>query len=267
MELLEKKVAAVFAANGAIAREVSIALAQNGATVYLSGRNREAVEQLANEITQAGGSAKAYQANATKEEEIDAFLTKVVEEAGQLDIVFNGIGLRAQELQFGTPSTELPFEKFMQALEVSLGSQFLTSRIAAKHMMVTQTPGTIITLSASLSRIKTPFMAGITAACAGIEGLTRVLAAEFGRAGIKVVCLNATALLETRTIHETTQLNAQTIGIPESALAEQMKQGYLLGKSPSAKDIGKMVVFLATNTGALLNSHVVDADFGAYNVI
>ncbi len=267
MELLENKVATVFAANGAIAREVSIALAQNGATVFLSGRNREAVEQLANEINRSGGTAKAYQADATNEEEIDAFLMKVVEEAGRLDIAFNGIGLRAQELQFGTPSTELPFEKFMEAQRVHLGSQFLTARAAAKHMMAARSAGTIITLSASLSRIKMPFMVGITAACAGIEGLTRVLAAEFGRAGIKVVCLNSTALVETRTIQETQQLNAQAIGIPEQVLAEQLQQGYLLGKSPSTQDIGKMVVFLATDTGALLNSHVVDADFGVQSVI
>ncbi|WKN40967.1 SDR family NAD(P)-dependent oxidoreductase [Tunicatimonas pelagia] len=267
MELLENKVAAVFAANGAIAREVSFALAQNGATVHLSGRNLAAVKQLATEINQVGGTAIAHQVDATNESEIDAFLTKVVAETGQLDIAFNGIGLRAHELQLGTPSTELPFEKFKEALEVSLGSQFLTSRAAAKHMIAAKSAGTIITLSASLSRIKMPFMAGITAACAGIEGMTRVLAAEFGRAGIKVTCLNATALVDTRTIQETQQLNAKTIGISAQALGEQMKQGYLLGKSPSAKDIGKLAVFLATDTGALLNSHVIDADFGVHSVI
>ncbi|MEL6821043.1 MAG: SDR family oxidoreductase, partial [Calditrichota bacterium] len=158
-------------------------------------------------------------------------------------------------------------EDFMRPLEVHLGSQFLTSRHAAKAMMDSQSTGTIITLTASLSRIKTPFMTGITAACTAIEGMTRSLAAEFGRTGIRVICVNPTALIETRTIRETTEANAKTAGLPAEQFAEMMQQGYLLGKSPTTKDIGQLVAFLASDAGALLNSHVIDADFGTANVI
>lgn len=267
METLKNKVAAVFAANGAIASAVARSLANENAEVFLSGRNLHAVQSLAEEINAKGGKAHALQVDAMQEQEIEHFLGNIIQEKERLDVVFNGIGSRAGQLQYGTPSTQLPFEKFMEALEVSLGSQFLTSRVAAKHMIQTGTPGTIITLSASLSRIKVPFMAGITAACAGIEGLTRTLSSEFGQAGIKVICLNSTALVETRTIQETNSLNAKTVGISEEKFSEQLKQGYLLGKSPSPIDIGQFTAFLATEAGALLNSHVVDVDFGAYNVI
>ena len=267
MENLENKVAVVFAANGAIASDVARAFAREGARVYLSGRNLKAVEKLAHEIHENGGIAFAYKVDAMNENEIERFVDKVIQETGTLDVAFNGIGLRAKDLQYGQPSTVLPFEKFMEALRVHLGSQFLTSRIAAKHMMKCNSPGTIITLTASLSRIKVPFMAGITAACSGIEGLTRVLSSEFGRAGIKVICLNPTALVETRTIKETNALNAKTVGIPEEVFEEQLRHGYLLGKSPSSKDIGKFAAFLATEVGGLLNSHIVDADFGAQSVI
>jgi len=264
---LNNKVAVVFAANGAIASEVAKALAQHGAEVFLSGRNLDRLQLLADEINKNGGYAKAYTVDALDESQIDSFITEIVAEKYRLDVVFNGIGLRAAELDYGTPSTQLSFDKFMMALQTNLGSQFLTSRLAARHMMASGSRGTIITLTASLSRIKAPLMAGITAACAGIEGLTRSLAAEYGRSGIKVICLNPTALTDTRTIKETNELNAKAAGMQSEALLEQMKSNYLLGKSPETRDIGELAAFLASDTGALLNSHVIDADFGTFNVI
>ncbi|HHP7240429.1 MAG TPA: SDR family NAD(P)-dependent oxidoreductase [Cyclobacteriaceae bacterium] len=267
MYSLENKVAAIFAAYGAISSDVARSLSANGAEVYLSGRKLKSVQSLAGEINESGGKAYAYQVDATDESGIENFIKQITDQKGQLDIIFNGIGLRAGDLQYGTPSTHLPFEKFMEVLLVHLGSQFLTARTAARYMMHMQSRGTIITLSASLSRIKVPLMAGVTAACSGVEGLTRVLAAEFGQHGIKVICLNPTALAETRTIQETNALNAKTMDISPKKLKENMDNAYLMGKSPSTKDIGKFAAFLATDVGALLNSHIVDADFGTRNVI
>lgn len=264
---LQNKVAALFSANGAIAREVAIEMAKEGALVYLSGRNMDEVKSLSNEILANGDFAKSFQVDATNEQEIDEFLRNIVEEHGKLDIVFNGIGIRAKEGGYGQPSTILPFETFMKPIQVHLGSQFLTSRIAAKYMQETKTEGTILLLTASLSRIKAPFMAGITAACTGIEGLTRTLATEFGMSGIKVICLNPTAMPETRTIKETTAENAKTIGIPEETMAEQMRDGGLLQKVLTTKDTAKVAAFLASDSGGALNSHVVDVDFGTANVI
>jgi NAD(P)-dependent dehydrogenase (short-subunit alcohol dehydrogenase family) len=267
METLKNKVAAVFAANGEIAREVAKAFARNGAYVFLSGRNPEKIEELAKEIEHEGGHCEAHQVDVTDEKAIDKHLKHIVSKKAKLDVVFNGVGLRAADAGYGTPASELSFNQFMKPIELHVGSQFITSRLAAKYMMKTGIRGTIITLTASLSRIKTPFMAGITAACTAIEGMTRSLAAEYGRAGIKVICLNPTALVDTRTIKETNAANAKTAGIPEEQFAEMLQQGYLTGQSPTTKDIGQLAAFLATETGALLNSHVVDADFGSMNVI
>ncbi|TXD90166.1 SDR family oxidoreductase [Subsaximicrobium wynnwilliamsii] len=267
MMKLQNKVAAIFAANGAIAREVAIEMAKEGAIVYVSGRNLSEVESLSAEIIANGDFAKPFQVDATNENEIENFIKQIVEEEGKLDIVFNGIGIRAKDGGYGQPSTQIPFETFMKPIQVHLGSQFLTSRISAKHMQQTESKGTILLLTASLSRLKSPFMSGITAACAGIEGLTRTFATEFGMSGIKVICINPTAMPETRTIIETTIENAKTIGIPAEVMAEQMTNGGLLKKSLTTKDTGKVAAFLVSDAGAALNSHIVDVDFGTASVI
>ncbi|SEJ82348.1 NAD(P)-dependent dehydrogenase, short-chain alcohol dehydrogenase family [Cyclobacterium xiamenense] len=264
---LQNKVAAIFAANGAIAREVAIEMAKEGASVYLSGRDLDKVKSLSDEINTGGASAKAYQVDATNESEIENFIQQIIEEEGKLDIVFNGIGIRAEEGGYGKPSTVLSFKTFMKPLETILGSQFLTSRVGAKFMQETESKGTILMLTASLSRLKAPFMAGITAACTGIEGMTRVLASEFGMAGIKVICINPTAMPETRTIQETTQQNAKTMGIPPEVMAEQMPNSSLLKTTLTTNDTAKVATFLVSDAGAALNSHIVDVDFGTASVI
>lgn len=267
MDNLKNKVAVVFAASGAIAGAVAKSLAQHGAKVYASGRHLKEVEQLVKEIKAEGHRAEAAEVDAMDEDGIDAYLKKIVETEGKLDIVFNGIGLRPSTHGYGLPSVTLPFGHFMEPMRVHVGSQFLTSRIAAGYMMNTKTAGTIIMLTASLSRLKIPFMAGVSSACSAIEGLTRVLAAELGMYGIKVICLNPTALQETRTIKETTEANAKTMGVSVDEFKQATAQRQLLGTGPTLRNIGELAAFMASDEGAILNSHIIDADYGTMSVI
>ncbi|MEO5891922.1 MAG: SDR family oxidoreductase [Ferruginibacter sp.] len=265
--ILKNKIAVVFAASGAIAGAVARAFAAKGAKVYVVAKEITDSEKLAHEIKINGGWAEAMVADALNESHIDAVFEKVISDNGKIDIVFNGIGIRPSQSQYGTPSTIITYENFLKPLTTIVGSQFLTSRAAAKFMTATKSSGTILTLSSSLSRSKIPFMAGVTSASTGVEGLTRSLAAEFGVMGIKVICINPTGLGETRTIKETSAANAATIGLPLEAFAKELSKGYLLGKSPSLNDVGNMAAFLVSDEGAVLNSHIVDADFGYRGVI
>jgi NAD(P)-dependent dehydrogenase (short-subunit alcohol dehydrogenase family) len=267
MSNLKNKIAVVFAASGAIAGAVAQSFAQHGAKVYVSGRNLETLKSLVDTIKKEGGKAEAAQVDAMNEAEIDQYFQKIISKNGKIDIIFNGIGVRPSQSDYGIYTTQISFEQFMKPIETHVGSQFLTSRLAAKYMMQTQTQGTILMLTASLSRIKLPFMAGITAACTAIEGLTRSMAAEFGQAGIKVICINPTSLKETRTIQETNAASAQSMGIPPEALQQMLNAQYLLKKSPTLKDVGETAAFLVSDAGAVFNSHIMDVDFGSMSVI
>lgn len=262
---LNGKVAAVFAAGGAIAGQVAHTLAQHGATVYVSGRNLKSVKALADRIKSGGANgmkAEAAQVDALNEAEIDAHLKTIARKEGKVDIVFNGIGLKPKSADYGTPTTALSFEKFVEPLRVIVGSQFLTSRAAARVMMETKTAGVILTLTASLSKLNIPFMAGIASACAGIEGLTRVMATEFAMAGIRVVCINPTALPETQTIVDTNELNAKLIGIPPEALLQMQTQSRLMKRHPSLSEVGEVAAFLASDKASAITGKIIDVDCG-----
>jgi len=267
MQNLKDKVAVVFAASGEIAGAVARAFAQHGAKVYVTARNLDAVKALAQEIKSNGGSAEAARVDALNETEIDNFLKKVVSDNGKLDVVFNGIAVSYSEMGGRPPTTVATFGQFMAPMEKICGSQFLTSRVAAKYMIQTQSEGTILLLAAALSRSKIPNLAGITAACAAVEGMTRVMAAEFGGEGIKVICICSGALMETKRISGWIDSSAKEYGMAPEQLVMQYKAFDILKTSPTLKQVGETAAFLASETGVVFNSHIVDVDCGKLNIL
>ncbi len=267
MTNLKDKVAVVFAASGEIAGAVAQSFSEHGTKLYITARNLDAVKSLAQELKASGGNAKAAKVDALNENEIDTFLEKVIAENGKLDIVFNGIGANYDEMGGRPPTTEATFEQFMAPIEKICGSQFLTSRAAAKYMIQTQSEGTILLLTAALSRSKLSNVAGITAASSAVEGLTRVMAAEWGANGIKVIGISPGALMETKRITGWINAVAEKYGIPSEQIVAQYKAFDILKTSPTLKQVGETAVFLASETGVVFNSHIVDVDCGKMNIL
>jgi len=267
MQNLKDKVAVVFAASGDIAGAVARSFFQHGAKVYVTARNLDAVTVLAQEIRANGGNAETAKVDALNETEIDNFLKKVVADNGKLDVVFNGIGVDYSEMGGRPLTTVATFEQFMAPMEKICGSQFLTSRVAARYMMQTQSEGTILLLTAALSRSKLPNLAGITAASAAVEGMTRVMAAEWGEHGIKVTCICTGAIMETKRISAWIDAAAKQYGIPLEQLIAQYKAFDILKANPTLKQVGETAAFLASETGVVFNSHIVDVDCGKLNIL
>jgi len=130
--LLKGKTAVVFAATGAIGAAVAARFAAEGARVFISGRDKAALQRLGNQL-----DAPWEQVDASDEQQVTRHLEQVERNAG-VDVVFNAIGLRAADADYATPSTTLPFERFLRPLQVIAGSQFLTACAAARHMLPEQ---------------------------------------------------------------------------------------------------------------------------------
>lgn len=267
MTNLKDKVAVIFAASGEIAGAVARSFSKHGTKLYITARNYDAVKLLAKELHESGGKAEAAKVDALNETEIDSFLKKIVAENGKLDIVFNGIGANYEEMGGRPPTTVATFEQFMAPIEKICGSQFLTSRIAARYMMETKSEGSILLLTAQLSKCKFPNVAGITAASAAIEGLTRVMAAEWGANGIKVTCICAGALMETERISGFISATAKKYGIPAEQIIAQYKSFDIIKTDLTLKHVGETAAFLASENGVAFNSHIVDVDCGKMNIL
>ncbi len=253
--LLKGKTAAVFAATGAIGTAVATRLAEEGARVFVSGRDRAALQRLGNRL-----DAPWEQVDATDEQQVAQHLEHIERSAG-IDIVFNAIGLRAADAGYASPSTALPFEQFLRPLQIIAGSQFITARAAARLMLPRQ-HGTIVTLSASLSGNFIPFMAGITAACGAIEAMTRTLAAELGPAGIRVNCVRSGGMPETRTIQETQALMARTTGASVQDVGRSTMSN-VLQRPLRLEETASMVAFVASDRASGIAGQVLNVCAGA----
>lgn len=261
---LRNKNAAIFCASGELSAAAARGLFREGASLHLSARQPGAATGLAQELSHIPPVAEV---DVLDEAAIETWLRHVRKESGSLDLVFNGVGPSAKEAGSGTHSTALDLDTFTKGVSLIVGGQFLTARVAAKLWKEWGESGTIVLLTSSLSRLKAPNMTTISVASAAVEGLTRTLAAEYGRDDIRVVCVNGTAFPETETIQETTQLQAEAAGVPPEVIAQGMASGYTLGRGPNLHEFGNLIAFLATDAGAILNSHVIDADRGALSVI
>ena len=103
--------------------------------------------------------------------------------AGSLDVSCNAISLAAVQ---GIPLVELPLEDFMTPITLAARTHFVTATAAARRMTA-QGSGVIVMLSSSAARESRHRMGGFNLACASIEALTRSLAGEVGRDGVRVV--------------------------------------------------------------------------------
>lgn len=254
--ILNQKHALIFAAYGAISRGVAKVFAAHGATVWLSGRKSDPLEVLAAEIRAEGGTPHIHILDATDSDAVNRYVQTVAEQAGRIDIAFNGIGGRPSDLGYPQVSTTTPFNHFLIPLQTIVGSQFLTAR-ATGAVMAQQPGGAIVTLSATLSNMTAPYMAGITAACGAVEALTRSLAGEFGHAGVRVNCVRGSAMPETRTIQET--------GAGQMALGNSPAMTPPpLGRPITVTETAKTAAFLASDLSSGMTGQVVTVCGGAF---
>jgi NAD(P)-dependent dehydrogenase (short-subunit alcohol dehydrogenase family) len=215
-------------------------MATLGATVYVSGRRREALDALAQDIAVAGGEVHVDVVDALDDLAVQEYVNAAAKKSGHIDVVFNGIGGRPAELGYPARATETSLSDFMTPLQRIVTSQFITARAAAKHMMA-QKSGSIVTLSATLSGGAFAYMTGISAACGAIEVMTKSMAGEFGPANVRVNCVRASAMPETRTIQETGAGQARLRGAPPQFPAPP------LGRPTTVKDTAGAAAFLASD--------------------
>lgn len=247
----------VFAASGAIAGQVARTCAEQGATVWLSARRGEAVEKLAAQIAESGGTAYAAEVDALDQAAVDRYVAATAAESGPIDAVFNGIGGRPADLGYPARLADVGLDDFLTTLRTIAGSQYLTSR-AAGLVMAAQGGGSVVTLSATLSAMPASFMAGISATCGAVEAMTRSLAGELGAGGVRVNCIRANAIPETQTIADTFAGQTALYGQPPAFTPPP------LGRPTTLADTAGTAAYLVSDLSAGVSGQVLTVCGGAF---
>ena len=259
-QLLTHKHAVIFAAGGAVGKAVAKEFAAQGATVFLSGRTLDTVKQVAEEIHQDGGIAHAAEVDVLDEQTVRAYLDRVMAEAGSIDVLLNVMGPLVNDYGNGTSTMELPLEQFLLPLATLVPSQFITARAAARHM-IRQHSGVILFVTATPARGAANATA-IGAAFGAMEALLRCFAMDLGPAGVRVVGLRSGPMLDTRTIQQSFENTAHTLGVSIEQVVTMFEKGSLLKSSSTVVDTARLAAFLASDGARTLTGTILNASSG-----
>jgi 2,4-dienoyl-CoA reductase [(3E)-enoyl-CoA-producing], peroxisomal len=245
--LLAGRVAFVTGGGTGITGGVARALSEAGARVALVSRKMEHLEPAAEKIRAAGGEALAFAADVRKMEEVERALAATLEKFGKLDIVVNGAAGN-----FLCPAEELSPNGFGTVVDIDLKGTFNVSRAAFTELKKQR--GSILNISATLHYTGTPYQLHVSAAKAGVDALTRNLAVEWGRYGIRV---NAVA---PGPIEDTEGMSRL---LPEQ-VKERVRRRIPLGRFGRIRDVEQAAVFLCSDAASFINGTVLVVDGGQW---
>lgn len=235
--VLQGRNAFVFGATGAVGAAVAHALVRRGANVYLTGRNTRALaERQEILLRDARGVVDVAFLDATHEAAVAAWYGALAGRGVLPDLVFNATGANAVQAMYGTRSAELPAHALLLPLESLVAAQFITARHALPFLR-RDGLATIGLLTSGLARGSMPYMAGITAASDAVQGLARVLAAEWTPLGVHLKCLRLAGIASTPTLQHTVRAIAQTVGASQKDTAERIFAGNALTLRQAARGI------------------------------
>jgi gluconate 5-dehydrogenase len=180
---LTGKTAIVTGGSRGIGAEMAEALAEAGANLMLCARRAEWLDETVAEFRAKNFNVESRLCDVSKAEDIQAVVDATVEKFGRIDVLINNAGI-----SWGAMPEDMPLAQWQKVLDVNLTGCFLFAQAVGREMLKNNS-GSIINI-ASISGITSsangPFYAGYVASKAGLIGLTRELAASWGRKGIRV---------------------------------------------------------------------------------
>lgn len=245
-DILRGQVALVTGGASGIGKGITRMLAQAGANVVIASRRVELCNEVAKEMEDAYGvRATGLALNVRDSEAVNAAFAEAHEKMGRLDILVNNAAGN-----FYYPSHQLSDNQWKSVLEIDLYGTFYCSRAAQKYLQ--ENGGTIVSISMTLHHNGWVGMAPAVAAKSGIDGLTKTLALEWARFGIRVNAI-APGPIITEGVQKAFQLGGDF---------EDHKDTIPLRRAGEPEEIGNMCVFLASDAASWITGSIYVMDGG-----
>jgi dehydrogenase/reductase SDR family protein 4 len=245
---LDGRVALVTGSSRGIGRAIALAMARQGAAVVVTGRTTADVESTTAAITATGGGALPLPIDITAPGAHDVLVDRTLEWRGRIDVLVNNVGSAAG----GGSLFAIDQRRWEEALSVNVTLPWLLSRRVAQQMVAQGGGGAIINVSSMVGSRAAPALGAYSVAKAGLNMLTRVLAAELGRHNIRV--------------------NGVGPGVIQTEFSRGLWDnpaviGPLIGQTPlgriaQADEVAGAVVFLASPAAAYITGQTLLLDGG-----
>jgi NAD(P)-dependent dehydrogenase (short-subunit alcohol dehydrogenase family) len=247
---LNGRVALVTGGNRGLGFAMSSALAEAGADVILTSRNREKAQSSAAGIAQATGRRTlGLEVDVIHTDQVETMVRTVVEQFGRIDILVNNAGINIRK-----PVVEYDEESWDLVQNTNLKAPFLCTRAVAKQMKI-QRYGRIINVSSMLGIVALPERSAYCSSKGGLIQLTKVHALELASHNITVNALCPGPFL--------TEINTPILNNPEAS--EFIMSRIALSRWGLPEELGGAIVFLSSEASSFMtgSSLVIDGGFTA----
>ena len=243
---LTGKIALISGASRGLGKAMALALAGEGASVALVGRDADALQKAAEEVWRTGSGAQIFQADVTDEEQVLRLEREVTQAFGQVHILINnaGINLRKNLIEF-------TLDEWRRVLDASLTSTFLMCRAFVPHMKSAGW-GRVINLASIMAHVSIPGRTAYSASKTAVLGLTRALALELAHDGVTVNAISPGPCA--------TEMNTPLIQNPE--LNAQFIAKIPLGRWGRVEEIGQLAVYLCSPDAGFITGTDILIDGG-----
>lgn len=248
---LQNKVVAVTGGGQGLGLTMALELASKGAKLALVDLNSEKLEKAVQQCKDAGGDAKAYIANVSDEQQVEALFDDIVNDFGTLDGIINNAGIVRDgmlvKVKDGQIVKKMSLADWQSVIDVNLTGVFLCGREAAEKFIELGVEGVIINIS-SISRAGNMGQSNYSAAKAGVAAMTVTWAKELARYGIRSMAI-APGFIGTEMVNSMK---------PEAL--EKMAAQIPLGRIGMPQEVAHTAAFIFDND--YLTGRVIETDGG-----
>jgi NAD(P)-dependent dehydrogenase (short-subunit alcohol dehydrogenase family) len=250
----EGKTAVISGAASGIGQASAIQLAKEGAEIVIA--DREKAEKTLSLIAEFGGKARAFQCDVTDAASVKAFSANVQKAGMSCDILLNNAGIYPMQT-----FDEMTFEDWRHVLTVNLDSMFLMTKAFIDEMKRRRW-GRIINIASDTVNLVLPGFAHYVASKAGVIGLTRSLATEYGQSGI-----TANAIAPGLTKTPGTEAREQIAGgMSKDEFFAAYANMQAIKRVQQVSDLVGVVSFLASDEAAFVTAQTIYVDGGLVRV-
>jgi NAD(P)-dependent dehydrogenase (short-subunit alcohol dehydrogenase family) len=247
MNRLEGKVTVVTGGNAGIGEAIAKRFAEEGASVVITGRRQQEVDRVASVIRHNKGKVLGVAGSVTDETHVLDVVRRALDSFGRIDILVNNAGIG----EFGKRLHETDDAVWANILDINLTGVFRMTRAVIPHMLK-QGRGSIVNISSIASLVGLSGLAAYTASKGALDALTRALAVEYAKEGVRCNVVNP-GLVDT-------PMAAPLMANPD--MLQPILAQYAIRRPGTPEEVANLVLYLASDEAAWMTGATIPIDGG-----